>query len=631
MAHRTISIRGRGWEGFDNKTGRRRRFLRKSLLTLLLVVLVAGLVGGSLWLVARNRAVGAYDRFSAEFTDSDYPAALQTYRDVQERALQEPTAFSYTTVYQDALQRMESFLSERVRSVYERLPAAEGLDAASRAMLDGMQEVSGMILARLARVSCVACLDGTGDIPATRQVLEQLLAVQGASSAMQGLLDAIPDITSYQPAFVAANRAQAEERWLDAATAFLGMVDDSGGFVGEIALTRLDACRTAMREPVFAEVAALMEGSRFYTALERLQLLDRIYPDDAEVASLLAQCRSRTSAELEVWTGIIEYVAVRPLIADTASAFDGDTYAQVANDAMLTTYEFRRILQQLYDRGYILVDLPSLFDFQTVEGQTVSVRRTLRLPVGKKPIVFGIEGLNYYAARHRTGNSVSLSLDAQGRVVSTYPSADGLRTDAEGEAIGILESFLAEHPDFSFNGARGTISLTGYECIFGAITDRDQLDDRNLALENNGEAPVSPTDAQIATNRKEAIAIMKVLSSHGWTFASSTYGGIDVSRSTKERIATDTAKWTAQVASMTGAVDILVYPNGSWLKNSDARIAILKEAGFRIYCGIGATPYLSVGKDTVFIDRVLFNGYSLAHTDLSRFLDVKEVLDPARP
>ncbi len=631
MTPRTLRIQGRGWDGFDRRAGRRRRFYRRFFSTVAILAVVVGIAAGSLWFTARNRALTAYDRFQAEMTASEYDAALQTYRDVQQRALHEPGYFTYTAEYQAAMSRMESDLTGRIRSIYDDLSGEKSLDAASRSLLDGMQEVSGMILARMARASCEAYLAGTGDIEETGRVLTLLVDVQGSHSAIQSLLDEIPALTAAQPTFLAADQAFQGKEWIDAATAYLGLVDSSTGFLRETAQARLDACRTTMRDVVFADVRTMMAGARYYTALDRLQVLGRIYPGDADVASLLAQCQAQTTTELEAWTGNIECIAVRPLIADTASAFDGDAYAKVAGDAMLTTYEFKRILQQLYDRGYVLVDLPSLFDFQTKDGQVVATHRTLQIPKGKKPLVFNIEGLNYYAARHMTGNSVSLSLDADGHVVSTYPSPTGMKTDGEGEAIGLLEAFLVEHPDFSFNGARGTISLTGYECVFGAVTDADQVDDRNAALQSNGEAPISLSADQIEANRQQVLQMIKVLTDHGWSFASSTYGGIDISQASLARITADTAKWTAQVESLTGPTNILVYPNGSWIKNNDARMPVLKAAGFRIFCGIGATPYLSIGKDSVFLDRVLLNGYSLVHTDLSRFFDASAVRDPARP
>ena len=631
---RAVRVRSVRWDGFDRKAAGRRRFVRRFLAGLLAVVLVGAAATGGVWLSAKHRADTAYGRFDEAIGVADYAAALSVYRDVQERSLRDASIFSFTDTYKESLNRMEGILESRVTALYDALPTEGGLPAASLALLDGMQEIASMLLSRLARASCEAYLGGSGDIDAISSVLAQLRDVPAAASAMQGLLDEIPALVEARPAVVAADEALAGQRWLEAATGYLALADGSAGFLHDVSLARLEACRAGMREPVLARIAVLMDGSRYYTALDELGTLDRVMPGDAEVADLIAQCEVKTAAELEVWTGPIEYVAIRPLIADPAEAFDGDSYAQAAADAMLTTYEFRRILEQLLARDYILVDLPSLFGFPTVDGQVTATRRTLRIPKGKKPIVLGLEGLNYYVVRRSTGNSISLSLSADGHVVSTYPSGGALRTDADGEAIGILESFLAEHPEFSFNGARGTISLTGYECVFGAIVDADELDDRNAALLANGESSLAMTEAEIAASRKDVAAVIRSLEDHGWSFASSTYGGIDVSAASADRLRTDTAKWAAQVEPLTGPVGILVYPNGSWIPNADKRMPILKEAGFRIFCGIGATPYLNVGRDSVFIDRVPLNGYTLAHAaqyGLARFLDAVQVLDPARP
>ena len=631
MVRRELTIKGSRWQGPDRRVQKRRRVFRKILLSILIVVLLGVVAVGSIALTARDRADSAYDRFSEAFASKDYPVALNIYRDVQERSLEEPIPFSYTDLYTGALHRMEVDLEAVVRDIVARMSPGIALDAPSVALFNGMQEVSGMLLTRFARETCEAYLGGDGQIAAIQSKLENLLTVEGAAAAMQAFLDDLPTMTAVQPLFIAADENLKAGKWIDAATGYLALVDGNAGFIRETAQVRLDACRSSMREPVLAEVETLLGGSRYYTALERLQLLSRIFPGDAMVDTLLEQCKEPTSSELELWTGPIEYIAIRPLIADTAQAFDGDSFAQAAADAMLTTLEFQRSLLQLYERGYILVDLPVLFDFSEKDGKVVVSRRALKLPKGKKPLVLGVEGLNYYAARHRTGNSISLSLDALGHVVSTYPSAGGMKTDANGEAIGILEQFLAQHADFSFNGARGTLSLTGYECVFGAVTDQDQLDDRNEALLAVGEAPTTLTDAMIETNRQEVLAVIQSLSSHGWSFASSTYGGIDAASASKARITEDTGKWTQQVEPLTGPTNILVYPNGSWLRNDDARTAILKGAGFRIFCGIGANAYLNIGKDSVFIDRVLLNGYSLQHTNLSRFLDAAVVLDSARP
>lgn len=53
----------------------------------------------------------------------------------------------------------------------------------------------------------------------------------------------------------------------------------------------------------------------------------------------------------------IPHVFFHTLIADTARAFDGDPEQGGYNQFMTTIKEFNAVLQSLYERGYVLVDI----------------------------------------------------------------------------------------------------------------------------------------------------------------------------------------------------------------------------------------------------------------------------------
>jgi len=329
---------------------------------------------------------------------------------------------------------------------------------------------------------------------------------------------------------------------------------------------------------------------------------------------------------LAAYSGAIEFLTIKPLIVNPAEAFDGDSYSAAAADSMLTAGEFQAMLEQLYANQYILIDSSRIYNDQRQ-------LQTLSLPPDKKPLVLVIEGLNYYATRRKTGNAWNLALDEGGEVCAEYPGADGqMILDRRGEAIGILDEFVAAHPDFSLDGAKGTISLTGYECIFGLVTDADQLEDRNKALRDNGMSPENMSDTDIDANRAQAQAIMDRLKGSGWLFASSTYGFIDARSQNLERIQADTEKWLSQVGSLTGPVSMLNYPNGSFIQGSDERAQYLKSKGFILFAGIGTTAYLYAGDQYIYIDKTPVNGFTLSNSQtyqLSRFFDVAAVYDAA--
>jgi len=48
------------------------------------------------------------------------------------------------------------------------------------------------------------------------------------------------------------------------------------------------------------------------------------------------------------------------------------------------------------------------------------------------------------------------------------------RTDRLFSAIGVVEDFIDSHPDFSFNGATGTISVVAMNGLFGYPLTEEQ-------------------------------------------------------------------------------------------------------------------------------------------------------------
>ena len=93
---------------------------------------------------------------------------------------------------------------------------------------------------------------------------------------------------------------------------------------------------------------------------------------------------------------MIPNLSFQLLVADPARGFSHASYGYSINRNFITTDEFSKILQQLYDNGYILVDLD---DFTTSEttatGTTTYKAKSLLLPKGKKPIMLTQTNVNY--------------------------------------------------------------------------------------------------------------------------------------------------------------------------------------------------------------------------------------------
>ena len=92
------------------------------------------------------------------------------------------------------------------------------------------------------------------------------------------------------------------------------------------------------------------------------------------------------------WDGVVEHLFFHPIVAYPELAFDGDSQADGIDDWMVTVDEYDKILQSVYDRGYVLVDINDVWSESTdANGQPVMIRNTLYIPEGKKPLIFSYD------------------------------------------------------------------------------------------------------------------------------------------------------------------------------------------------------------------------------------------------
>ena len=145
----------------------------------------------------------------------------------------------------------------------------------------------------------------------------------------------------------------------------------------------------------------------------------------------------------------------------TASQSAESTASQTAGSAVLTVRDFQNILQDLYRQNYVLTDVSGLAKSAdgTIKEGTVSV------PIGKKPLTITETGAGYTSGYD--GHADRLTLKADGSLTNTYTDSSGKLQTGDVDVITCLDAFVKEHPDFSSQGARGVIGVTGKDGMFG--------------------------------------------------------------------------------------------------------------------------------------------------------------------
>lgn len=323
------------------------------------------------------------------------------------------------------------------------------------------------------------------------------------------------------------------------------------------------------------------------------------------------------------------------LVADPSRGFSHDTYGYSINRNFITTEEFSNILQQLYDNGYILVDLNDFIASEVgTDGTTVYQAKPLYLPKGKKPIMLTQTNVNYnYYLIDSDGDKVP---DAKGTGIASKLLWDGNGftcelVDASGNAVTgaydmvpILESFIKKHPDFSYRGAKAILALTGYNGLFGYRTHES-------AKDIFGESAYTQA---VQDAKKVADALRK----SGYTLACYTYENIAYGESSLTQIQNDMNGWTSEVVPILGNLDILTYAQLSDITEdysySGEKYQALRDLGFRYYLGFcdDGQPWTTITDDYVRQGRILVTGSSLAHHAdwFTNLFDASSVLDSSR-
>lgn len=377
---------------------------------------------------------------------------------------------------------------------------------------------------------------------------------------------------------------------------------------------------------LLSQAKSLAAGCDYDAAL---QLLDSFsgQADAFPELGAMRQSIQAASDALVLWedNAKVLNLSFQPLIADPVKAFQDDKYGSSYKKNFITTSEFTKILQQLYENGYMLVSMDDLVK----DGQSCQ----LYLPAGKKPIMLTQTQVNYY--RYMTdsdgdnlpdaggaGFASRLVLDDSGNLTCEMVTETGTSQGAY-DLVPILEAFIATHPDFSYKGARAILAVTGYDGIFGYRT-----------------CPTSQnfTKDFVDQETESAKKVAQALRNAGYEIACYTYDNVAYGNYTADQIQADMDRWTTEVSPILGVVRTLVYARSSDIAGrntsySGEKFNILQQAGFTHYLGFcsGSKPWLYVQDAYVRQGRLLVGGNKLSDSDLfSGIFDPSAIIDPAR-
>lgn len=362
-------------------------------------------------------------------------------------------------------------------------------------------------------------------------------------------------------------------------------------------------------EAVLSKTSGIIDnhiGTAIEIETDKNQIVDypRVEMDENPEQFILNPEKIRDKINFVPYNGRVEHLFFHPLIAYPEQAFDGDWQSNGFDDWFVTVNEFKKIIQSLYDKNFILVDINSLYEEVSENGTTVMKRKEILVPEGRKPIIISVDDLNYNRYMLGNGTNYKLVIGADGNIAAYSKNSAGEDVISyDSEIVPILDRFVAEHPDFSLKGAKGVLAITGYEGILGYRTDRNSP---------NKESEI-----------EEALKVAKRLKETGWSFASHSYGHPDITKISYNKLIDDSTKWRNEVEALLGATQVYIYPHGVGPRPNENKFKYLQSMGFKIFCHVGAESLENILPNTnaVLMDRRHADGVSLRYQRDS-FLDL---------
>lgn len=357
-----------------------------------------------------------------------------------------------------------------------------------------------------------------------------------------------------------------------------------------------------------------------------IALLESISSPDSSVSDAIAEYNNQKAQCVPVDVTRIPHIFFHSLINDDR-AFNADLVGadrvRQNNAAMTTTDEFDAMIQQMYDAGYVMVGLDDMCIKTTDENGVVHIAKndSLMLPPEKKAFVLSIDDLSYYHSYGigTQGYATRMLVDENGKPKCEYTDEEGVTSIGDYDVVPRVDTFIEQHPDFSYRGARGTVAMTGYNGVFGYRTNNYYKDINDPHLDPDQiqwlqDHPDFNWDEDCAN----AKAVADAMKAEGWTFASHTYGHLNAESADLARLQADYERWVTVNEPILGKVDKIIFAFGADIgfvgeyTENNAKFRYFKSQGMNIFCNVdGNIGWTEFGDTFMRTGRVALDGFTM--------------------
>ena len=307
------------------------------------------------------------------------------------------------------------------------------------------------------------------------------------------------------------------------------------------------------------------------------------------------------------YNGPIEHLTFTTLMAFPERALDPkNNNNSIYDQTKITPSEFQKILEELYKNNYILIDIYELF---FIEENNI-YPKPLFLPKSKKPIILSFDNITYKSSYQNLGEVDKIIIDRKNQL-ATYTTKKSIqdRVMHDNEFIPILETFITNHPDFSFNNARGIIFFTGENGILGYETNQ-----KNSSAKHES---------------KRVAEVIHKLKFCGWKFGCNNYKYVYEDTLSDLEFAKDLSLWQKEIRSIIGDTPLYAYPYGEHNSSNITKQQTLIDNNFKVFFSNSNSTSLEYKNNSILMTRKPVNGSTLRNNskDFENLFDCETVYD----
>lgn len=312
-----------------------------------------------------------------------------------------------------------------------------------------------------------------------------------------------------------------------------------------------------------------------------------------------------TNQNITIQNTNIEHLCFLPLIAFPEKALDPSNplYTHY-NENRLTPTEFEKILTELHNNNYILINLDTAIILSKSQNNS-----SINLPQNKKPLLLSFDNVSYKNNYQSSGEIGKIILDRNNQI-ATYSTKRSIqdRISYNNEFITILEEFILTHPSFSFNNARGVMGITGANGVLGYSTNSKKLSSKQ--------------------DSKRAAQVVSKLKSIGWEFACNNYNYTNSNTMPDIEFAKELSLWQNEVKPIIGNTKIYIHPYGINSNNS-TKLQLLIDNNFTIFFNNNNSSQITFNDKTIEMSRKFVSPETIKNSPdiFSNLFDCKNIID----